>query len=125
MKQAILTHGLAALLGAGIVYYFWPRIQQNTEIQTVVQHDVRTVIHTVHLPNGTTTTDTTTVDHSKDTVVAPIPTHWYAAVGVSSKVDHYIPVYSLTIAHRILGPFSLGASADTEGRLGLTVGATF
>lgn len=112
----------------------WPTVQSSTKIEEreVVKKDVQTVIKEVVKPDGTKETTTTIVDHSKESskktleqVIAK-KNDWFVAAGVEARLNNLNePSYKIEVNRRILGDIFVGATANTQGTLGLQVGFTF
>lgn len=113
---------------------FWPSIQSSTKIEEreVVKKDVQTVIKEVVRPDGTKETVTTIVDHSKESSkktleqVVMKKNDWFIAAGAEAKLNNLNePSYKIEVNRRILGDIFVGATANTQGTLGLQIGFTF
>lgn len=98
----------------------------------VVKNNIVTVTRTVTLPDGTkdettTVTDRSTTKHQESTtLVTAIPT-----LNVSGLVANDFstgvlkPVYGISVSKQIIGPFTVGGFALTNGTIGVSVGLNF
>lgn len=124
---ACLVSGALAATGT---YYFIPQIKTVEVTRDVVHTDIQTVTHTMTLPNGNIDTTTTTIDHTKrlevdsKTTTQSIPKNWL--VSGSYATDRTLePIYGLQVQRRVLGNLFIGASGNTKGVIGLSIGMEF
>jgi hypothetical protein len=127
MKQLVIAGLVSFVAGAAIGKYFWPNVKVRTEIQEkeVIRKDIRTVTRTIKRPDGTKETVRESVDNSVQNssrtavhTVAGKP-NWNLGVSVAAKVTELQPIYGLQASRRIIGPFFVGATANTVGQFGL------
>lgn len=129
---AIYTVILILVTAAG-TKYFWPNVELKieTEEKEVVRTDVRTIIREVERKDGTKERETTIIDRTKranessSSLTKLQPKNWSAHLGAHSAFDGQPPQYSLLINRRILGPFFVGLSGNTDRSAGLHFGAEF
>lgn len=135
MSHKIYTALIAVALAVGVyigksAFSVTKTVEVEKEVTKV---DTQIVVREIVKPDGTKETVTTSTDKSvikKDstisaTVAAPRPV-WHVSVSASVKspVDP-VPVYALTVERNILGPFSVGVTANTERSVGIVIGYTF
>lgn len=116
-----------------ITRYYFPKIETNTVETTkeVIHTDIKTVVHTVTSPDGTTDTTTVTEDHTikkdssnKTSIVYKQP-DWLVSASVQSNYLLEPPAYGIQVQRRILGPFYIGALLTTKHEVGLSLGFEF
>lgn len=133
VKQLLATLCVGLLVGAALTYWLYPRVEyrQVVKQETVVRNDVRTVIKTVERPDGTretvqeTTDNTVRADNRTATTEKVLAKNWLVAATAAAQLKNLEPVYGLHVQRRILGPFFVGALANSTGQLGLSLGMEF
>ena len=123
-----------AALSVGVTKYFFPNVETKLSIQEkeVIKKDIQTVIKEIVKPDGTKETTTTIVDHSKESSKKTLEqivnkkNDWFVAAGVESRLSEMNnPLYKIEVNRRIIGDVFVGATANTNGTLGLQVGFQF
>ena len=116
VKNYIILCVVSLLLGAGLAYKLTsPRIET---IEKIVERVV-TIRETVK-PDGTIIKEVITKDKEKQKqVVASLPKN---KVNLSYTRSN---VYGLEYQRRIAGPVFIGASVNSEGVLGISIGLEF
>lgn len=123
MKQTLISIGIGAIIGAGLVYHF-VKPETKTEKQVVYKDRVQTVIEEVivEAPDGAKTTKrTTTQDQVKNKTKTQVVTTRKPDWGVSVQHELFVPTPVTTIGvHRrvfnniyvsVYGNTNLGVSA--------------
>lgn len=112
----------------------WPTVDTQVKIEEreVIRKDIQTIIKERTNPDGSTEKETTIVDHSKESstkkseVIVHAKNNWFVAAGAESKLSNIEnPRYKIEVNRRVLGDIFVGASANTEGMVGLQVGFQF
>lgn len=118
---------ISAVVGAVIERsYSGPIIVKQEQDKAATQNNITTVIKEKKSAGGSTITETTIVDRTKkeelhsELVRAAPATNWalYGMVGVDRS-------YGLGVQRRILGNIFIGGYADTNQRLGVSLGILF
>lgn len=126
----IITLMVGMLCGGYLVYRYKPRTvtQEKIVTQNTVQDHIVTVIKTVKEPAGTVTTTETVTDttvHTNSAVdtktKAPL---WHVSLGAATGIS-FVPEYHAQVERRLAGPLFVGASASTNGTLGISMGIEF
>lgn len=134
LKNVAIAIVITAALSAVVTRYYFPKLQMQTvEVEKeVVKNNVVTVTKIVKEKDGTETTEITTVDKStkksEDSKVVSIAASKDWMISASAQTDFkegLKPVYGLQVQRRILGPFYLGATANTDKAIGVSVGFEF
>lgn len=127
IKTGLIIGLLLLLIGAAIGRYTASPTETVKEVEKeVVKHDVVTVTHEVKRPDGTTETEITTTDKTKESstkkteVSSAAAPNWFL-VGSATKDN----VYGLQVNRRILGPAFVGVGATTDHIYTLNVGVEF
>jgi hypothetical protein len=125
-KQISIPLVLGAMLGAAVVHFLYPRIEERVEYKDRVKIETKVVTRIVErkAPDGTseivteiTDTGTSTRDTSLVALKA-VQKQYLVGVNVSSTWGHFeTPEYSLILGRRIAGPF-LGAVNVSKERAG-------
>lgn len=126
MQKYIYTLIAGLILGALIVWQFYPRVEVRTETEEVVRRDVVTRI--VERPDGGK--ETVIIDRSKESSTSTTeerpPRKWLASVGASTGDNLSRDFkYSASVQRRVVGPFFVGLQADTEGAVGVLLTMEF
>lgn len=131
--KSLLIPVLAATLTAGLVRYYWPRVETKTVTQTqiVVRTDIHTVTRTVEHPDGTKEVVVDTTDHSvanttakSSKLTASVP-NWHISASANRSLANPLLIYGLQADRRILGPVFVGLRLDTVGQAGISLGMEF
>lgn len=131
MNWKYLVIIVAGALGAG----YWAGSQfsaksvTQTQEQDSTKKNVVTIVKEIVKPDGTKQIETTIVDRSKEqktslsseTEVAPLP--GYRVSVAILKADKNI--YQLSAERRLLGPYWMGVSYNTQNQFGLSLGMEF
>ena len=120
-------------VSVGVTKRLWPTIDSQIKIEEkeVIKKDVQTIIKEIIRPDGTKETQTVIVDHSKESSTKTLEqtitkkNDWYVAAGAETKLSDLVPVYKLEVNRRVLGDIFVGATANTQGTVGLQVGFQF
>jgi hypothetical protein len=114
--------------------HFAPRIETQVKVEEVeiIKKDVRTIIKEVIKKDGTVEKETVIVDNSQESSKKTSESlkikkdDWFVAVGIEAKPSRLNEQeYKFEVNRRIISDFFLGASANTEGRIGVQVGFQF
>lgn len=125
---------VVAALAVGATKCLWPTVDTKLTVQEkeVIKKDVQTVIKEVVKPDGTKETVTTIVDRSKEASSKTLEqivnkkNDWFVAAGAEARLNELnSPSYKLEVNRRIIGDVFVGATANTQGVVGLQVGFTF
>lgn len=130
MQRLAITVLCSFIAGAAVAKYYWPTIQQRTEIKEkeVVRNDVHVITRTVERPDGTRETITESTDKSTQRSTKQLnqqinkQNQWFLALSATTHLSELRPVYGAQASRRILGPFYLGAMGNTNGEFGLLIG---
>lgn len=134
LKNVAIVVVITAVLSAVITKYYFPKLQMQTvEVEKeVIKNNIVTVTKVVKDKDGNETTETTVVDKSTtkntDSKVVSIAASKDWMISASAQTDFkegLKPVYGLQVQRRILGPFYLGATANTDRAIGVSVGFEF
>lgn len=133
IKSVAIAIAITAVVSAAVTRYYFPKLQMQTvEVEKeVVKNNVVTVIKTVKEKDGTEETTTTIVDKTEKkqtdskTVTVAAKNDWVISASVGTKFDDLKPIYGAQVQRRILGPFYLGAMANTDKTIGLSIGFEF
>lgn len=124
IKMSALIAVIAFIAGIAVSRFQFPsEVKEETK-----QNDVVTIIKEVIRPDGTKEVDTRIVDRTKEVIkeVQYKKPDWRIQGGVGVHLaSSLVPVYSVGVERRILGPMWLGAGADTTGLIKLTVAVEF
>lgn len=130
LALAVVLAALALGLWAGKTYF--PVTKTEQVEKEVVRKDIVTVTKEVVRPDGTRETETTVVDKTKEqkdsrsTVsVATSKPDWHVSASISRESLIGPNIYAVTVERRVLGPFSIGLTANTQQTIGLVVGMEF
>ena len=125
---------VVAALAVGVTKHYFPNVETKLSIQEkeVIKKDVQTIIKEVVRPDGTKETVTTIVDHSKESSSKTLEqivnkkNDWYVAAGAEARLSEINnPYYKIEVNRRIIGDVFVGATANTNGSVGLQVGFQF
>lgn len=138
MELSLKTLGIytvvVAALAVGATKSLWPTVDTKLSIQEkeVIKKDVQTVIKEVVRPDGSKETTTTIVDHSKESSTKQLEqiiskkNDWFVAAGTEARLSELSnPIYKLEVNRRIIGDIYVGATANTQGAVGVQVGFSF
>lgn len=134
LKSILILMAIVAVISAGVTRFYFPKTETKTVEVTkeVVKTDVRTVVRTVERPDGTKETTSETVDHTvkHETETKKSESFkskdWVVSVSALAKLSTFPqPIYGVQVQRRILGPFYLGAMANTDQSIGVSVGMEF
>lgn len=133
-KSAAIYTLIVAALAVSATKRLWPTIDTKLTIQEkeVIKKDIQTVIKEVVKPDGTKETVTTIVDRSKESSkktleqIVTKKNDWFVAAGAEAKLNELnTPSYKVEVNRRIIGDIFVGATANTQGTVGLQIGFTF
>lgn len=122
-----------AIMSAVVTKYYFPKIQtQTVEVEKeVVKNHIITIVKNTKNSDGSETTETRTEDTStkrstdtKSTTVLASK-DWVVSGSAQTKFDSLQPIYGVQVQRRILGPFYVGAMANTDHSAGLSIGFEF
>lgn len=127
-KQNVVIAAVIFLAGLAVgKYTLKPEVQiKEVEKQVIVKNENTHVI-TKKLPDGTVIKERTTIKNDtiateKSSEVVPVQKQWAAGAGYQFGL---VPVYSLKIDRRIIGPIFVGAEVNTNRDVGVTVKMEF
>lgn len=129
MKTNLICVFAGALIGATLIWVFYPRVESKVEYKdrTKVETRIVTRIKEVRGKDGTSTTETEIVDvghRTEDTslmVLKAAQKQYVVGVGVGYDWGHFEqPDYSVTLGRRVLGPL-LGAITVSKERAQVAV----
>ncbi len=126
--KAMATIALASALIGGYVEHSIQKQSKSTEVITR-DNNIVTVIKEKKNPDGTTETDTTITDHTKESdkstiITATPPPNWFINFGTGLTRD-IAPVYTLSLSRRVLGPIHIGVWGSTQQSVGVSLGLSF
>lgn len=132
LKNVAILMAVVVVATAGITRYYFPQISTKTVVEEreVVKTDVRTVTRLVERPDGTKESVTETVDKSvsnatnKSTATAYKRSEWLVGATAATKFDDQI-AYGAVVSKRVIGPFWLGLSANTDKVVGIQLQMEF
>lgn len=112
------------------------QIKEITKTVEVVKHDTVTTTHETKRPDGTTETNTTTVNHDVDMshssttdtitkITDNLKPQWKVSGQAGYNFSNFQRVYGAEIDCRIIGPIFLGVWGNTNHTGGLSVGLEF
>ena len=138
MELSLKTIGIytvvVAALAVGATKRLWPTVDTKLTVQEkeVIKKDIQTVIKEVVRPDGTKETVTTIVDQSKESSsktleqIVTKKNDWFVAAGAEARLNELQNLnYKIEVNRRIIGDIFVGATANTQGSVGLQVGFTF
>lgn len=127
-NKAIITIAVASAVLGG---YIENKFVGKTVIHDTVtkDNDIVTVIKEKQNKDGTTETDTTITDHSKEqqkvveTIAAKSP-EWMIQGGVG-LTQGLATVYTASVSKRLVGPIFVGMWGTTQSTVGVSLGLFF
>lgn len=136
LKSQVIILAVVIASTVAVTRYYFPRIETQTidVIKEVIRTDVHTITRVVEKPDGT---KETIIDHTDKSVENKDEKHsdtkfasknWQMSGSASldyTELTRLEPVYGIQVQRRILGPFYLGALADTSKKIGVSVGMEF
>lgn len=130
MRQKILSHGLAILVGAGLCLMFDNQVHQVKE-EIVYKDKIRTVVKEVirENPDGSKTIERISdKTEDKNTTVnkvtqKPAKNDWL--IGVKYDLFQPMPVWTAEVQRRIIGNVYVGAYGRTDGVAGVSLTVAF
>jgi hypothetical protein len=134
LKNVAILVLITAVLSAVITKYYFPKLQMQTvEVEKeVIKNNIVTVTKIVKDKDGNETSETTTVDRSTtkntDSKVVSIAASKDWMISASAQTDFkegLKPVYGVQVQRRILGPFYVGGTVNTDRAVGVSVGFEF
>lgn len=124
MSRLNLTLVIGALcVGIALGYFYAPK-PATRDRETQVTRTV-TKIRRVEVP-GQTVTETIIVGEGRSTRErTKEAAKWHVSGGVATRFDRLPPTYEAAVERRVLGPFFVGAYAQTSGAVGVRLGMEF
>lgn len=129
LKSLTLVVIGAAVVSAAVTKYYFPRTETKIEIQEkeTVKNNIVTQTHEIVKPDGSKEIDTTIVDTSTEkksskqnvTIIEDKTKNWSVSLGEDYNFTDKEEIYAFAVNRRILGPFFIGARANTKRELGL------
>ncbi len=125
MKTYALVLLSGVLIGALVVHFLFPTVEESIEYRDRVKVETRIVTRTVTVraPDGSTRTETETVDNSNSTQDTSLVSlklaqkQYLFGVGVRTSFDQFSqPDYVVHVGRRIVGPFLGAISVGTDRR---------
>lgn len=132
MKTILYSAGAGAILGALVIWYFFPRyeVQVRTETKVVTEYKTKVVERWRKNPDGSEERERTeessgNSEASKiaDTKVAKH--NWTAGISAGLSTTVNSPIYGVRLERRIVGPIFAGAYATTNKEAGVSLGLEF
>lgn len=132
-KQIAIYTAIVIALSVTGTKYLWPTVQSSLKIEEkeVIKKDIITIIKEKKNPDGSTETETTITDKSKearDKLLEQIvvkPKDWFVSGGATVNPNDLTLVYNAQVNRRIIGPVYIGATVNTRKDVGLSVGFEF
>jgi hypothetical protein len=124
MSRLNLTLIIGALCAGILVGFYCAPKPVTRDHETQVTRTV-TKIRRVEVP-GQTVTETIIVGEGRSTrEQTKAAAKWHVSAGVATRFDREPPVYEAAVERRVLGPFFVGAYAQTSGAVGVRLGMEF
>lgn len=132
MRIYIIIAIVSASVGAGLVYWLYPRTVTEVQTKETIKKDVVTVVHEVVRKDGTIDRTTEITDHTKETsrtsstqTIAPKIPVWALRGEAYAETGRGPGWYTVGLERRLIGPFWAGIQATTKHDYGFTIRMEF